>query len=696
MNADASISQTSKKAALTLLMLHHSQNEAEPLISELRNAGQATHSQFVASPEELEKLLTSQVFDVACVHLESENVPAQEAIRHLQSQGRDIPIVAITSDITQRATVEQAIALGVEDVVAEDFMPHFRHAILRAHRQLLVRRRRRELEHMLNESERRCQLLLEGSRDAIAYVHEGMHIYANEAYRELFGYDDMEELSCMPLVDLVQTEKPQQLKNELKKVSKGEQAHFQANGQHESGESFEAVLDLSAASWEGEPCLQIVIRKSGVDAAALQAKVQEMASYDAHTNLHNRAYFDSKLDAIMGETGADGPTPVLGFLQVTNFADLKTELGIAGADLALAQVADMLREAYQEARVVARFLDDVFTLICTGPLAESATACEKTVKRINDHLFDVGGKTAQVRLHAGLVNIDETSATASEVVTRAHETCQLASREKRPVQVWQPGAASSEENTISSQVREALDNDGLRILFQPILNLRRGSEENYEVLVRLVDNDDLIEPQHFLDAADVADLSSRLDRWVLQHTVAQLARHRRGKSSRTRAFVHLTAASVQDPTFLPWANKVLREAKLPGDAIVFQVSERIAQSYLKMMKAFTKGIGVLHAGLAIVHFGNQGDSNTLFRHLKIDYVKVDPGFVQDLSQDSNMDRLGKLLSVIHEQEAASIVPHIETASILGNLWPLGVHYVQGYYLQAPAQSMDFAFEDDDD
>lgn len=697
MNADANIPTSRKqKAVLNLLMLHRSQNEAEPLINSLRDAGQSTRSQFIASTDELAEKLAEQGSDVVCVHLDSEAVDARQAIELLRRQGRDLPIIGLTGDPSP-ATLQAAFAQGVEDVVADEFPAHFVHAVLRAHRNLLSRRRQRELELRLQESQRRCQLLLDESRDAIAYVHEGMHIYANQAYRELFGYDDMEELSCMPLVDLIRTDPPRQLKNELKKVGQGDKTRFRAQGEHESGEPFDATLDISPAAYEGEPCIQIVIRKSNVDAEALQAKVREMATYDTQTNLHNRAYFDERLQEIVAEAARQGTQHTLLFLQVANFNELKSELGIAGADIVLADVAEILRTAFSEARVIARFLDDVFTLICRQSLQDSENAVTGVIQRLTDHLFEVSGKTAQVQLHAGLISIDETHHDPTEAVTHAHEACMLAIKAGRPCRLWEPGAQTAADNTITAQLREALAADELSILFQPVMNLRRGSEENYEVLVRLHGTRDetLIEPQEFLDAADVADLSRDLDRWVFRRTVVELAEHRRSRSAATRAFIHLTAASVQDPTFLPWANKVLREQRLPGDAIVFQVSERVAHTYLKMLKAFVKGINVLHAGLAVIRFGHQQHNDTLFRHLKIDYIKVDPGFIRDLDQPANMERLSGILQQIHQHEVASIVPHIENAAVLGNLWPLGVHYVQGYYLQAPAQSMDFTFEEDD-
>lgn len=684
-----------KQPTLNLLMLHRSQNEAEPLLNALRNSGQATRSHFVASLDELVQVTAEQTFELACVHLTSDNVEASQAIEQLQQQARDIPIIGLTDELSP-ALMASGFAQRLEDVVDQNFTEHFVHAVKRSHAQLLVRRRRRQLEQMLTESERRNQLLLEGSRDAIAYVHEGMHIYANEAYRELFGYDDLDELYSMPLVDLIRTEQSEVLKQQLKKVTAGEPVGFDAIGEHESGETFNARLDISPASYEGEHCLQVVIRKSAVDTTALQEKVREMASYDVHTNLHNRSYFDQQLIEVTGSVARGGPARTLSFIQLANFSDIKGEVGIAGADLLLSDVADILREQFSGAMVIARFLDDVFTLICDSSLRDSEQAVAAAIQQITEHLFEINQKTVQVQLHAGLCAISETNGSSTDVITQAHEACMMAIRQSVPVRVWEPGASDAEENTITTQLRDALDSDRLRILYQPILNLRRGNEETYEVLVRMEGEHELIEPQAFLDAADVADLGGQLDRWVFRRAVTELSRHRQARGTSTRMFVHLTAGTVQDPTFLPWANKVLREVRLPGDAIVFQISERVAQNLLKTMKAFAKGLSVLHAGLAIGRFGHQEKREALFRHLSVDYVKVDPEFTTNLDRTANQERLAELLAVIHATEASSIVPHIENAAILGNLWQLGVHYVQGYYVQAPADEMSFQFEDEDD
>ncbi|MFC3852115.1 EAL domain-containing protein [Salinispirillum marinum] len=678
--------------SLNLMMLHRTQHEAEPLLSGLRNRGQAVRSHFVASADELNLVLDQQLFDIACVHLSADTVDPEIAIGIIQDSGKDIPIIGLVDSYTEDF-IEKGLSLGAEAVVVADHAAAVVHVVRRAFAQLQIRRQKRTLEHLLTESERRCQLLLNGSKDAIAYVHEGMHIYANDSYRELFGYDDMEELACMPLMDLVHSSPADAIKSELKKVAEGKKVQLNVTGEHESGETFEARLSVSPASYEGEACIQITISKAEVNTEALQARVKELASLDAQTQLHNRQYFDDVLNDVVREVHATQGKRCLAFLQLVDMAKHKEQLGIAGTDLLLGFVADVLRKTFTDVGVMARYSDDAFALICPGDNDNYITKTERFVHAVSNHLFEVDGQTVQVELHGGISRITETTASDVEAITHAHEACMRAIKKHKDLVVYRPGDQSDAENSMVTKLRAALTKNQLIILFQPLVNLRVSSDENYEVLVRLPnEHGDLIAPQEFLEAANVADLACHLDRWVFKKTVLELAKHRRERSSNTRAFVHLTAATIQDSTFLPWANKALREAKLPGDAVVFQVSEQMAHNYLKALKAFSKGLNVLHARLAIGRFGHPDKAELLLRHLHINFIKVDPLYVRDLDNAENLAQLTNLISYIHQHEIASIVPHIENAQVMAGLWQAGVHYVQGHYLQQPIDAMSFPFE----
>lgn len=77
-------------------------------------------------------------------------------------------------------------------------------------------------------------------------------------------------------------------------------------------------------------------------------------------------------------------------------------------------------------------------------------------------------------------------------------------------------------------------------------------------------------------------------------------------------------------------------------------------------------------------------------------MKVDGSFTQDLGKAENQEALKTLLASLHAQAKLTIVPFVESASVLATLWQAGVNYIQGYYLQGPSQSMDYDFSSGDE
>jgi EAL domain-containing protein (putative c-di-GMP-specific phosphodiesterase class I) len=141
----------------------------------------------------------------------------------------------------------------------------------------------------------------------------------------------------------------------------------------------------------------------------------------------------------------------------------------------------------------------------------------------------------------------------------------------------------------------------------------------------------------------------------------------------------------------------LKATKLPGDALTFQITEEQAQSYLKVAKAFSKGLGLLKCKLALTHFGLIESGLSVTRHLDIDYIRVDGSFIRAPSRDDKaMGPLEALVKGIHAQDINSIVPQIESAEVLASLWELGVNYIQGFYVQAPHTGMDYEFDANDE
>jgi EAL domain-containing protein (putative c-di-GMP-specific phosphodiesterase class I) len=322
---------------------------------------------------------------------------------------------------------------------------------------------------------------------------------------------------------------------------------------------------------------------------------------------------------------------------------------------------------------------------------------EALLKKAEAHLFDINGRTAQTTLSIGVAGLNETTPKAGEVIDRA-QRCADQLDEPGTLKLFDPAqelAAAASRGSVVAMVQQALEQNSFRLLFQPVISLRGDEHEHYEVLLRLLSpSGEEVPPDEFLAVARDSGMGEKIDRWVILSSIKLLADHR-SKGHATRLFVHLSSASLQDPTLLAWLSVALKAARLPSDALVFQFSEPDAVTYLKQAKALAQGLKDLHCHLALSQFGCALNPFNTLRHLPVDFVKVDGSFTKELGDPVNQENLKTMLASLHSQAKLTIVPFVESASVLANLWQAGTNYIQGYYLQGPSQSMDYNFSSDD-
>ncbi|WP_348659103.1 EAL domain-containing protein, partial [uncultured Stutzerimonas sp.] len=560
------------------------------------------------------------------------------------------------------------------------------------------RRARRSSELALREAEKRCQLLLESSVDAIAYVHDGMHIYANRAYLELFGYEDVEELEGMPMIDLIASCDQGEFKGFLKNYQSLQgSAELVCGGIRADGSSFKASMHFSPASYDGEPCIQAVIRAES-DNAELK-KLREISSQDLVTGLYNRNHFLESLDGAVERAVNAGKSSSLAYIRIDRFASLQAEIGLGDSDRLLAELAQLLRAQFTEQAELARFGDDAFAvLMAEATPKQLEQPLTELLRKVEGHLFDVGGRTIQTSLSIGVAALDEQTAKARDVIDRAHR-CAEELTDGNALRTYDPArelAAAASRGNVLAMLQQALEKNSFRLLFQPIISLRGDSHEHYEVLLRLLDPEGTeVPPGEFLDAAKEAGLATKIDRWVLLNSIKLLAEHR-NKGHSTRLMVHLSGPSLQDPSLLGWLGVALKASKLPPDSLVFQLDENDAVAYLRQAKALTQGLAGLGCRVALNQFGCVLNPLNTLKHLNADFVKIDGSYTQDLSRQENQEALKQLLAQLHEQAKQTIVPFVDSATVLATLWQAGVGYIQGQYLQGPSQSMDYNFSSDED
>ncbi|NWO07991.1 MAG: EAL domain-containing protein [Alteromonadaceae bacterium] len=682
-----------------LLILDPSQNDAESVVSLLRNAGRATRAHRITSGEDLEEALKTSTWDLLLARDVEQEFGPDDALATIKRMDKDIPFILLTGEADRERTVS-ILRAGAQDALPFDYSDLL---ILVAKRELAAlyeRRRRRILESHLREAEQRCQLLLESSKDAIAYINDGMHIYANQSYMELLGYDDIDELICIPVLDTLTPDSQEKYKEFMKVFAhKGEDGMtLNCTARRSDDQELDVTMSVSAATFDGEACTQIVLQPEHSD-AELEEKLQEISNQDLLTGLYNRQYLMSALGRAVAEAGKNNQTGAIAYIALDNFLAMKTRIGIAGADLLLGDLASLLKEHTSEGVTLARLSDDAFCMMCL-PCDEKTMEqqCQGIRKAVEDHLFDINGQTVPLTVSIGIAAITENSPKAEDLMGRAHTASsdvkkQADHGEGNGVQVYNPADYETLDSGNSAEaIQRALDENRFRLLFQPVINLRGEDEEHYEAFVRMLDKDNNeISPYDFLPPVGPTDTTIKIDRWVILQTIKQLASHR-SRGHDTRMFLSVTAETLQDKTFTPWLSVALKAARLPGDSLIFQMREGDATNHMKQAREFTKAVHQLRCKVSISQFGCALNPFNTLKHIEADYVKIDGSFTEEIQKNSEAkEQVKEMVKSLQNAGKLTIIPLVENAGVLATLWQAGVNYIQGYYLQAPVPEMNHDF-----
>jgi|TARA_B110000305_G_scaffold43989_1_gene46233 diguanylate cyclase (GGDEF)-like protein len=692
----------SSKKPVRLLILEPSQNRAEELIVLLRKAGRATRAHQIESAEDLQNQLKEQKWDLLLGVSEANDLTMEQAIGIIRESERDIPIILIAEG-RDPESITAGLRLGALDVALDDDDERLTMIIERELSNLYHRRERRRAEKEVSEIDRRNQLLLASSTAAIGYVHEGMHIYTNSTYSKMFGYEDPDDFAGIPIIDLISSSDQGKFKAFLKSYDKNESESEEFICVTSEDKQITASLSLSPATYDGESCTQVIFKVSSDADTAYEERIKELSSQDLLTGLPNRASLIEQLDTAVDKSSNQGQASILMYISIDNFAKLRTEAGISNADLVLADLANLLAELTAEEHLIARFGDDVFALLYNSGDKEAAAQMAENLRgQVEERMSDVAGKSYQSTTSIGLALVSESSSSAEDVISRAYQACTSMESgngvnfyQAAEVKMGEAGVSLTSEN-IKDMIKTAIENNAFKLMFQPIISLHGDDDEQFEVLLRLVDDDDNeLLPGQFLGPAEDAGLLEKLDRWVILQSIKMLSEHR-STGSKAKLFINLTHKSMSDETFLPWMSVALKAAKLPSDAVILQIHESDATAYIKQAASFTKGMSALHCKTSINHFGCSLNPMNLLKHLTPDFVKLDDSFAQEIDQsEEKLAELKKMVTSLQETGVLTAISGIEDPMILSTLWQAGITFIQGYYLSPPLENMDYDFASED-
>lgn len=682
-----------KTETVRLLVLHESQDNTEQVINALKNSGIATRPELVSDEESLVDALKDNTWDILLVGEVTQDIMFDAALMHVRKLEKDIPCIVLL-DKNDPEIVVECMQAGACDAVTHNLHAHIVLAVKRELASLQHRRARRKTEAQLAETEKRCELLLDNSRDPIAYVHDGMHIYANTAYVELFGYDSPDDLEGMPIVDLVAKEDLATFKDYLRSYGKGESTSndLRFHGMRADGAKIDAMMQLSAASYDGEPCTQIIIRRDDGKAAELAAKLKEATSIDSLTGLANRQRFETTLADAVRKSNQDKSRFALLYLAIDSMAQISAHAGLAGTDAVIQSIASVLGKHFNNASL-SRFSDSAFAVLIPGLDADTAkNHADALCKDVHDHLIDLpDGRTQQASLSIGITMVGETAPSAEEMLSRAISASEkVKAANGNGVAVFNLAEkATSSDSALVELLIDAIEHSKFTLQYQPLVDVLGEGGEFYEVFVRLpLADGKVLTPDVFMPVAMANQLGAKIDRWVMLNAAKQLKEHAKTHPN-SRMMVNLTAESLQDTTLPAWISKLSKAINPVGQPIVLQFPENDVVTYLKAAKEQTFALTQAGCPVSISHYGTILNPLNTLKHVTVSHVKLDRSFTEDLNNEQNLGAMKKVCGELAGADKKIIVSYVENAATLSKLWAMGVHFLQGFFLQPPGDTMHY-------
>ena len=690
----------SNEKLLRVLTIFDSSEEAEVLINVLRKAGYIVRDIRVEDDEDMETAIEENPLDVILAKQTLPIFTAKQAIKLLLASGRDIPLVVITPKNKEASAIE-VLSLGARDAVASDQGDRLKFVVQRELSDLQNRRALRRSEKLLHETEKRTRNLIDNSRDAIAYVHDGAHIYANGAYLKMFGYADLEDIEGMPILDMVTSDEHKKLKEFLRGYAKGQITDdtLDVVGQHTEGKTFNITMEFSSASMEGESCSQIIIRDQA-QSKELEKQLNVLSKQDLLTGLYNHTYFIEQADKMISRAVDGQAKGSLLYIMLDKYEDIKANIGISGRDHLLTDIATLLKEKLTNLGLLARFEGAVFTLLLNNAdQAQAEKIAGGICKLIHNHISEVNQKSITATSSIGITTINETTSNLNDCLARAEKGAIAAEKAGGDqFSIFNPAVedlAEKEQHTVwANKIKVALKENKFHLLYQPVVSLRGEAGAHYEVLVRMKDEDgNEILPSEFLPAAEEMGLMNYIDRWIIAHVFMLLA-ERMKHGIATRFFIKLSSGSLTDLEFLPWLIERIKSLRLDADSLVFTLNEATALNYLKQAKMTFQGLRSINCRVGLENFGTEQNTFQSLKHLDINYLKIDSSLALNLKDSIEaQEKLKEIAEEANERGVLAIAAFVEDANSMALLWQSSVAFIQGHFLQQPDSELKYDFDE---
>ncbi|HEX4766390.1 MAG TPA: bifunctional diguanylate cyclase/phosphodiesterase [Lichenihabitans sp.] len=432
-------------------------------------------------------------------------------------------------------------------------------------------------------------------------------------------------------------------------------------------------------------------RRAAGELHASEARAVEASRNDWLSGLPNRVFFNHMLERELAALEESQGKLALFYLDVDRFKDINDAFGIEAGDAMIQALTQRIAGVVEKGQSIARFEGDAFIILQPG-ITEPAD-CDRLAEAIQAVMkapFEVGGSKVAATLSIGVAIAPDDATERTELVRLANMALHRAKREGRSRLAFYRPALQDEwrrRTAIERELRDAIDNGGLVLRYQPIIDATSGRVVCAEALVRWQHpTEGLIPPDRFISLAEDRGLILPLGEWVLREACRTA-----GSWPGIGVAVNVSPIQVRQRDFVATVDRILAETGFDPRRLELELTEGVLVDYEAEAVAAMVALRQRGIRLALDDFGTGYSSLIYLRRFAIDKIKIDKAFIDALDPASeNMILVDSVIKLGHALGLTVTAEGVETAEQRQLLQSLGCHQLQGYLIAKPLAASDFA------
>jgi diguanylate cyclase (GGDEF)-like protein len=432
------------------------------------------------------------------------------------------------------------------------------------------------------------------------------------------------------------------------------------------------------------------LKRSSRELAEREQQSRHDARHDALSGLPNRAHFAAKLQETLDQLDDSpaGTQVIVAYVDIDRFKDVNDTLGHHAGDELITAVGQRLKALIRHDNLLARYGGDEFAILWLVSNEKAAAAMAERIQSAFSARFNVDGQSLLATASAGIAISADRTITADELMRRADIALYEAKSNGRNRSVFfsEDMARRVEERlSIEADLRTALEADGLRLNYQPIISCNSGKIGGVEALLRWrhpVRGE--ISPGVFIPIAEQSGLMPALGEWVLRRAM---------KDSKLwpglQISVNLSPVQFRQVNLEALLQQLVEEHDIDARRFVLEITEGVLMESSERTSRTLDAIHAMGFQTALDDFGTGYSSLAYLCNFRFDKIKIDRAFVAGMSKSESYKKIVNAIISLGRGLGMEIVAEgVETEAEVVAMTQLGCTALQGYYFSRPIESTD--------